>query len=96
MTQAKFNNLIHAENRLQICAMLMSTAEVEFKVMRDALNVSDSVLSKHLKSLEEAKYICLLKRKDMGRQRTWIFISTEGRMAYEEHIVALQNIVNTL
>ncbi len=96
MTQAKFNNLIHAENRLQICAMLMSTAEVEFKVMRDALNVSDSVLSKHLKSLEDVKYIGLLKRKDMGRQRTWIFISAEGRVAYEEHIVALQNIVNTL
>jgi DNA-binding MarR family transcriptional regulator len=96
MIEAKFNPLIHAQNRLQICAILTATAEIEFKVLREKLEVSDSVLSKHLKSLEEASYVRLTKRKDMGRQRTWLSLSTEGRVAYKEHVKALQDIVDNV
>jgi DNA-binding MarR family transcriptional regulator len=93
MTNAKFDGLIHAQNRLQVCAMLLATAEIEFKVLREKLEVSDSVLSKHLKSLEEANYIVLTKRTDMGRQRTWISLSADGRTAYNGHLNALREIV---
>jgi DNA-binding MarR family transcriptional regulator len=96
MTNAKFDPLIHGQNRLQICAILALTAEIEFKVLREKLDVSDSVLSKHLKSLEEAHYVCLSKRTDMGRQRTWLSLSAEGRMAYTGHVKALQEIVGNL
>lgn len=94
MANAGFDALIHAHHRLQICAMLALTDEIEFKVIREKLEVSDSVLSKHLKSLEEASYVCVTKRKDMGRQRTWLSLSTKGRVAYEGHVKALQDIVN--
>ena len=93
MTNAKFDTLIHGQNRLQLCAMLALAAEIEFKVLREKLDVSDSVLSKHLKSLEEANYVRLTKRKDMGRQRTWLSLSAEGRKAYSGHVKALQEIV---
>lgn len=93
MTSANFNPLIHAQHRLQICAILALTSELEFKVLRDKLMVSDSVLSKHLKSLEEANYVRLTKRKEMGRQRTWLSLTSDGRIAYSEHVKALQNIV---
>lgn len=93
MSKAVFDNLIHAQNRLQICAMLTIAAEIEFKVIREKLQVSDSVLSKHLKSLEEANYVRLVKRADMGRQRTWLSLTTEGRKAYSCHLLALQEIV---
>jgi DNA-binding MarR family transcriptional regulator len=92
MNSAKFDNLIHAQNRLQICAML-ANAEIEFKILREKLAVSDSVLSKHLKSLENANYVVLNKRTDMGRQRTWVALSTSGRTAYNNHLKALQEIV---
>ena len=52
--------MIHAPNRLQICALLETTKELEFQVIKEQLDVSDSVLSKHLKVLEDADYI----RKD--------------------------------
>jgi DNA-binding MarR family transcriptional regulator len=96
MTNAKFDPLIHAQHRLQVCAMLALTDEIEFKVLREKLDVSDSVLSKHLKSLEEAGYVRFAKRKDMGRQRTWLSLSTEGRAAYKGHVKALQEIVDNV
>lgn len=96
MTNAKFDPLIHAQHRLQVCAMLALTDEIEFKVLREKLEVSDSVLSKHLKSLEEASYVRLSKRKDLGRQRTWLSLSAAGRVAYKGHVKALQDIVDNV
>src|SRR5690606_6414093 len=40
-----FDEVIHAPNRLKVCAYLSSTAEVEFSTLRDLLEVSDSALS---------------------------------------------------
>ena len=96
MTSAQFDTLIHAQNRLQICAMLAVTAEIEFKVLRGKLEVSDSVLSKHLKALENPCYIKLKKRSALGRQRTWISITSTGRAAFNVHINALKEIVGNL
>lgn len=93
MNNAKFDPLIHAQKRLQICAMLAAAAEIEFKVLREQLDVSDSVLSKHLKSLEQARYLVLAKRTEMGRQRTWLALSDDGRKAFSRHVLALQQIV---
>lgn len=92
----KFDSLIHAQHRLQVCAMLALTDEIEFKVLRAELEVSDSVLSKHLKSLAEASYVRFTKRKVMGRQRTWLCLTAEGRIAYKGHVKALQQIVDNV
>lgn len=93
MDNVKFDNLIHGQNRLQICAMLALAAEIEFKVLREKLAVSDSVLSKHLRSLEEANYVRSSKLTDMGRQRTWLSLTADGRKAYNGHLNALQEII---
>ena len=42
MTSAKFDPLIHGQNRLQVCAMLALTSEIEFKKLREKLDVSYS------------------------------------------------------
>lgn len=88
-----FDALIHAPNRLQICAMLATAAEIEFKVLRDHLDVSDSVLSKHIKLLQESGYVQLVKRADFGRQRSWLSLSSGGRKAYIGHVNELKRIV---
>ena len=43
MTKAAFDNVIHAPNRLQICALLETTKELEFQIVKEQLDVSDSV-----------------------------------------------------
>ena len=93
MKNSHFNSLIHAPNRLHICAILSASGEVEFKLLRKHLNVSDSVLSKHLKLLEEAGYVAPAKRTDFGRQRTWLSLTSKGVDAYTAHIKELKRIV---
>jgi DNA-binding MarR family transcriptional regulator len=93
MSKGQFDPLIHAQNRLQICAILAAAVEMEFKVIKERLGVSDSVLSKHLKALQDAQYVKQTKRSEMGRQRTWLSLSTKGRQAYSGHLLALHEIV---
>jgi len=93
VSASRFDALIHAPNRLQICAFLAATAEMEFRALRDQLSVSDSVLSKQIKLLEEAEYVVLDKRAHNGRQRTWLSLSSKGRQAFAGHVKELRNIV---
>jgi len=90
---SKFDDVIHAPNRLQICALLDLTEELEFKVLREHLDVSDSVLSKHIKVLETSGYVQLTKRTSLKRLRTWLKITPAGRTSYLMHVTELKKIV---
>ena len=48
---------LQAPARLKLATMLTAVTEVEFAFLRDRLEVSDSVLSKHLSALGEAGYV---------------------------------------
>jgi DNA-binding MarR family transcriptional regulator len=93
MKRNGFDEVIHAPNRLQICAYLASLSEIEFVTLRGFLGVSDSVLSKHLKLLADAGYLNVIKRAENGRQRTWIALNKDGRRAYQSHVRELKRIV---
>lgn len=84
-----FDAIIHAPGRLQICALLSGIDDAEFAMIRDRIQVSDSVLSKHLKQLEEAGYVTLRKGASEGRQRTWISLTSAGRKAFASHVAEL-------
>jgi len=86
-----FDALIHAPSRLQICAIL-SSVDAEFAMLRDAVKVSDSVMSKHLKQLEDAGYVKLTKAAENGRQRTWVTLTSGGRKAFTAHVAELQRL----
>ncbi|MFA4893365.1 winged helix-turn-helix domain-containing protein [Brevundimonas sp.] len=88
----RFDPVIHAPGRLQICAILSAADEAEFAMVREAIAVSDSVLSKHLKQLEEAGYIRLRKQAHAGRQRTWLALTPAGRQAFAAHVAELQRL----
>ncbi|MEV4627560.1 transcriptional regulator [Micromonospora sp. NPDC049523] len=90
-----FNLVIHAPNRLLICALLDSVAEIEFGVVQERLSVSASVLSKHVTVLAEAGYVTQRKAVRETRPRVWLQFTPEGRAAYRAHVAALQAIVGT-
>ena len=96
MTTAQLNSVIHAPNRLRICAFLAPLQEAEFQVLRDELDVSDSVLSKHLKQLEEAGYVAFRKVAVNGRQRMWANLTKSGRKAFSAHVEELTRIVGII
>ena len=62
MNEAAFDELIHAPLRLQICAMLSPVRWLAFSDIRDSLEISDSVLSKHLSALAGAGYVEVSRR----------------------------------
>lgn len=96
MTRIQLNTVIHAPSRLQICAFLTPLQEAEFQVLRDELEVSDSVLSKHLKVLEEAGYVKFRKGPVNGRQRMWASLTKSGREAFSGHVEELKRIASVI
>ena len=93
MSVRKLDAVLHAPARLQIAALLARVQEAEFAAIRDIVEVSDSVLSKHLAALGEAGYVRLRKAALDGRQRTWASLTRSGRKAFEGHLAALQAMV---
>ena len=86
-----FDEIIHAPNRLKICALLATATTVEFATVRDALAVADSVTSKQLKILSEAGYVKLSKPTGTGgRAKTWVTLTPKGRKAFKGHLAMLQ------
>ncbi|RZJ17485.1 MAG: ArsR family transcriptional regulator [Brevundimonas sp.] len=87
-----FDPVIHAPGRLQICAILSGIDDAEFALIRDRIGVSDSVLSKHLKQLEDIGYVALTKAPFDGRQRTWIRLTSAGKKAFAAHVAELNRL----
>ena len=88
-----FDAVVHAPQRLQICAMLARGGEVEFGVLREGLDVSDATLSKHLKTLTEAGYVELRRvQRAKGQARTWVTLTAAGSQALRGHFAFLQSL----
>lgn len=92
MTTPKINRVLHAPNRLRICALLTAAEEVEFQKVRYELAVSNSVLSKHLKHLIDAGYVRQRRRKRDGRLHTWLRLTASGAQAFEAHAAELHRL----
>ncbi|MBO9558225.1 MAG: transcriptional regulator [Caulobacter sp.] len=87
---AGLDPVIHAPNRLQMCCMLAAVDTIDFATIREALDVSESVLSKHIKTLEETAYVTVRKTPLDGRVRTWVGLTAAGRKALKGHLAALK------
>ncbi len=70
-------------------ACLAAAERVEFGLVRDTVEVSDSVLSKQMTVLAEAGYVRVVKGYVGKRPRTWLALTSTGRYAFEAHLGAL-------
>jgi DNA-binding MarR family transcriptional regulator len=87
---AKPDPLIHPITRLSICGLLAAGADwVEFATLRDAAGISDSVLSKQSRVLEDAGYLEVRKGAVGRRPRTWFRLTAQGRQAVQGHLAWL-------
>lgn len=87
---AALDPVIHAPNRLQMCCMLAGVDTIDFATLRETLDVSESVLSKHIKLLDDAGYVKVKKTPSEGRVRTWVSLTGVGRKALKSHLAALK------
>ncbi len=74
-------------------AALADLDKAEFSLVRDTVEISDSVLSRQAGALEEAGYLHIKKGYVGKRPRTWYSLTPQGRSAYDSHLEALRQIV---
>lgn len=78
--------------RLALCALLQGADWVEFGTVRDLVGASDSAVSKHSRTLEEAGFLEIRKGSVGRRPRTWLRLSPTGRASLGGHLAWLTDL----
>ncbi len=91
--RARLDDLVHQPVRFSILAGLAQADELEFRFLRDTLQVSDSLLSRQASTLEQAGYISIRKGYVGKWPRTWLKLTPAGRTAFTDHLATLREIV---
>ncbi|GEB45820.1 hypothetical protein MTE01_17650 [Microbacterium testaceum] len=81
--------------RFSILAALDRATTLSFKEVRDAVEVTDSALSKQVSTLEGAGYIAVGKSFAGKMPRTSLTLTKEGRAAWRSHLDTLREIAGT-
>jgi DNA-binding MarR family transcriptional regulator len=87
------NDTVHQRVRLAILAMLNETKECRFATLRDELGLTDGNLNRHLKVLDDAGLVQVIKGYEGRRPRTWLRLTRPGRDAVRHEIAALEALV---
>ena len=88
----RLDPVIHSPTRFSVVAALLAADKVEFRFVRDLVEVSDSVLSQHVTTLEQAGYVTVTKGQIGRRPRTWLSLTLDGRVAFRDHLAVLEEI----
>ena len=91
--RGRLDDLVHQPVRFSLLAGLAQADELEFRFLRDTLELSDSVLSRQASTLEAAGYIAIRKGHVGKWPRTWLKLTPEGRIAFNDHLDTLREIV---
>lgn len=92
--RARLEDLVHQPVRFSLLACLAQADELEFRFLRETLQISDSLLSRHSSTLERAGYVAIRKGHVGKWPRTWLRLTPEGRTAFSDHLDTLREIVN--
>ena len=96
MAEPLFDELIHPGTRLSIVALLAAADWADFAFVRDRLGLSDSALSKQFATLENAGYIVIERPVANRRRRVHVRLTDTGRGAFDGHVAALREIVDSV
>lgn len=79
--------------RLGIMSILMVNDKMEFKSLKELLEVTDGNLASHLNALERANYI-QVKKQFIDRKPNSSYSTTkEGRKAFTDHLKILETLI---
>lgn len=75
-------------------SVLMVNESADFSTLKELLGVTDGNLASHTKALENENYI-LIEKQFIGKKPNTSYIATkEGRKAFQDHIEALEKLIN--
>ena len=82
--------------RLGIMSVLSVNTRSSFNDLKEVLEVTDGNLASHIKSLESAGYVKVIKSFKNRKPNTNYEITSEGVKAFEDHLKALEEILKQL
>ena len=88
----RLSDTLHQPVRFSMAAALAAADQLDFKDLRDAVQVTDSALSKQIGTLEAAGYVKVSKGFVGKRPRTSLKLTPEGRAAWASHLDVLREI----
>jgi len=90
----RLDDTVHQRVRLGILAVLSEAKRADFSYLREALNLTDGNLSRHIQVLEEAGLVRVEKGFEGRRPRTWVEATRRGRDALQAELGALRDLIS--
>jgi DNA-binding MarR family transcriptional regulator len=90
----RLDDTVHQRVRLGILAVLGEATRADFGFLREALDLSDGNLSRHLQVLEQAGLVRIEKGFEGRRPRTWVSATRRGRSALDSEMQALRELIS--
>jgi DNA-binding MarR family transcriptional regulator len=93
MTMDELDPVIHASARLKITASLATLPvgdQIAFPRLQELLGMTAGNLSTHLRKLEDAGYVDIVKSHQGRTPATYLALSRSGRRAFEDYLEALR------
>lgn len=92
MSETSLDPVIHAQARLRVVATLAALAvgdRISFPRLQDLLDMTAGNLSTHLRKLEDAEYITILKTHEGRKPASYVELTPRGRRAFEDYSASL-------
>ncbi len=89
----KLDDAIHGRLRLGIMAYLADAEAADFNELKTVLDATQGNLSVHLRKLEEAGYVAIVKSFQGRKPLTRIVLTPAGRTAFAAYLEALSRLV---
>ena len=89
----RLDDAIHGRLRLGIMAYLMDVEAADFTELKTVLDATQGNLSVHLRKLEEAGYVEIVKSFQGRKPLTRVHVTATGRKAFADYLDALAGLV---
>lgn len=90
---SELDPVIHAQARLRVTATLATLAEgdrMTFPRLQELLEMTAGNLSTHLRKLEDAGYVAIVKTHQRRTPVTYVELTRTGRRAFEDYTAELR------
>ncbi|MEO9532937.1 MAG: transcriptional regulator [Crocinitomicaceae bacterium] len=89
----KLNKAFESRVRLGIMSILMVNDWVDYKEIKEKLDLTDGNLASHITGLEKLEYIEIRKRFVGKKTNTSYQVTKLGKMEFQKHINALEKLI---
>ncbi len=90
------NKIFDSRIRLGIMAMLSVNDSLDFNSLKELLDITDGNLASHLKALEKNELVEVTKQFVGRKPNTTYSITALGKQIFQQHLNALEKLINPL